>query len=187
MKLDTPKQSTKPCPECRTSMRVKLSINPQFEVERVHTCPSCHFRERKVVVAATKRYRAEHNIVTPPAAEPVRKRIFIISPYSDPDNVEVLLRVHATEQYFLSLIRQGHFPVSVIVSCHHLTVKYKVLNTFDFWSDYCLSEMATCDEVHLLKLEGWETSVGVISELNHADKLKKTILKVEQLKSHEYL
>ena len=68
MKLNEPKQSNKPCPECQTNMRVKYAANLKHEVERIYTCPFCHYRINKVNVAATKRYRAEHSItmeVTP--------------------------------------------------------------------------------------------------------------------------
>jgi hypothetical protein len=181
MKLDEPKQSNKPCPECQTNMRVKTTTNLQYEVVKVHTCPACHHRISKVNVAATIRYREEHGIkpedIVP--TEKKHKRIFIISPYTHDDPEIVSMRVVATERYFLKLIADGHFPVSVIVACHHLTERYKIPATYNFWSEYCTSEMSTCDEVHMLKLLGWESSVGVKSEREIAASLGQTVQPIE--------
>jgi hypothetical protein len=60
-------------------MRVVNFVNNEVEVVRQYTCPHCHYRDTKVNLAATKRYRKEHPDVKPtpiPIPKPVGGLLF---------------------------------------------------------------------------------------------------------------
>ena len=35
---------------------------------------------------------------------------------------------------------------------------------FEFWSDFCLTFLSKCSEMHVLKMDGWEISNGIDQE-----------------------
>jgi C4-type Zn-finger protein len=61
MKLNNPTTTPKCCPECNTNYRVKNTVNMNNEVVKVWTCNNCYFRETKVNLTATKRWRIEND------------------------------------------------------------------------------------------------------------------------------
>lgn len=107
------------------------------------------------------------------------KRIFISLPYGHPDNNVRLERAEIAEKYFIKLLKEGFCPVSPIVTGHPLVEKYKLEATFDFWDAYCIAELRTCDEIHILKIEGWTISFGVMKEIDVADALNILVRKID--------
>lgn len=39
---------------------------------------------------------------------------------------------------------------------------------FNFWQHISYEMLNVCNEMHVLMLDGWEESIGVIGEINHA-------------------
>lgn len=106
------------------------------------------------------------------------KRIFISVPYYSPDPNIIEERVKQTEEYFMFLLKAGFCPVAPIIVGHHLIKTYGIESKFEFWEDYCMSELKSCDEVHVLCLNDWCRSVGVKAEIEIAESLKIPVKKI---------
>jgi len=96
------------------------------------------------------------------------KRVFISLPFGNPDQGKVLMRFRNAELYFMKLLKEGICPVSPVVTGFPLCQKYGVSAQFEHWDEYCMEELKTCDEVHILMLDGWEHSEGLKKELELA-------------------
>jgi hypothetical protein len=103
------------------------------------------------------------------------KKMFVISPYSDPSASVVHERFEKTEAFVASLMNQGICAVSVVVFCHPLAIRQGLPTTYKFWKEMCIAMMKDCDTVCVFKLDGWETSTGVQDEIQIATKLSKSI------------
>lgn len=103
------------------------------------------------------------------------KKMFVISPYSHPDESIVAERFNHTELFIASLMNQGICGVSVVAFCHRMAITHSLPTTYTFWKDVCITMMKDCDIVCVFKLEGWEESEGVQDEIKHATELGKTI------------
>ena len=101
--------------------------------------------------------------------------IFVISPYSDPDQDVVNEHVWGAEEYLATLIKQGHVAFSVIVAFSDFCEKYQIDSNYDYWEKYCQQMIESTHVVHVLMLDGWEDSVGVQAEIAHARSLGKLI------------
>lgn len=107
------------------------------------------------------------------------KRIFISTPYTHMNAIIVQDRVDFISEYFIKLIAAGMCPLSPVVVGHPLVKKYNVNGMFTFWEDYCNSEIEHCDEVHVVMLDGWDTSIGVKKEIDFAENLGKMVIYID--------
>lgn len=73
-----------------------------------------------------------------------------------------------------------HTFVAPMVQDYQLLRHMPALNaTWQDWGKHCRLLIERCDAVWIMKYEGWDTSVGVEGELQHAQKFLKTINFVE--------
>lgn len=100
--------------------------------------------------------------------------IYLASPYSHPDANVREERFHAACQAAAHLMREGHLVFSPVAHTHSIA-QFGLPIAWAFWErhDRCLLEC--CDEVVVLKLEGWEDSVGVRSEVQIAKELGRSV------------
>lgn len=97
--------------------------------------------------------------------------VMVLSPYTDGDYGVVQRRVEQTQDYFMKLLELGMTPFSAIMQCHDVSNRKEIAGTFTQWGKYCLDMMSIADEIHVLMLDGWEESVGVRQEIEHAKSL----------------
>lgn len=107
------------------------------------------------------------------------KRVFISLPYSSTNHWTKEIRVAYAKKYFIKLLENGVCPVCPIVTGHQFT-ETGFNNTLEFWDDYCLSELSTCDEIHILMIPGWKESEGIGIEIGEAKKLKLKVVFLNQ-------
>lgn len=101
--------------------------------------------------------------------------VFIISPYRD-DNITVESgRAMDADLYVGELAQNGVVAYSTISAMHHLLGICDLPSDWEFWKTHCSKMIACAKEVHVLKLDGWETSEGVAGELDLAKILNKPI------------
>lgn len=106
--------------------------------------------------------------------------VFIISPYTDVDPDVTRIRVIDTEQYIVQLITVNKvIAYSAIIAFEHLLNDYAIPSDYVYWKTLCSTMMECAKEVHVLKLEGWEKSIGVQSEIDLAIKMNKPIKYIE--------
>src|SRR6478609_41390 len=94
--------------------------------------------------------------------------IFISSPYSDKDFKVVQKRFQQVSKFAAKLVSNRNTAFSPITYGHLLCEFEDMPGDFDFWKDFCLKFLALSDVVYVLKLEGWETSTGVLGEIEFA-------------------
>ena len=97
--------------------------------------------------------------------------IYLASPYSSPDKNLVQYRVEKTMQCTAALIRQKKFVWSPIVHCHEMATKFGLPTDAHFWMEYNFDFIRRSEEVYVLRLEGWDKSVGIKAELEVAHAL----------------
>lgn len=92
--------------------------------------------------------------------------IYIASPYSHPDPRVRHDRYLQASYYMVQLLSQRHFPYSPIVANHHLAAEFNLKHTAVDWMAYNFAMLSSAKELHVLALEGWSESLGVVAEIN---------------------
>jgi nucleoside 2-deoxyribosyltransferase len=101
--------------------------------------------------------------------------IYLASPYSHPDPDVREQRYRAACRAAAELIQAGHIVFSPVIHSHPLT-EFGLPTGWEFWQRLDLALLERCDELVVLKLEGWEESVGVQAEIRTALELRKPVL-----------
>lgn len=99
----------------------------------------------------------------------VRQRplLYLAAPYSDPDPRVRQRRFEAVCQHAAALIRSGALLFSPLSHSHPIAT-YGVPVDWSYWEDFDSRLLATCDELAVLRLDGWRESVGVQAEIDLA-------------------
>lgn len=90
---------------------------------------------------------------------------YICSPYSDPDPHVRWLRYEAACRVTAKLISEGRLVFSPIAHSHPVAIAGGMGKGFDVWREWCLEMLHRCDDVLVLKLDGWLQSIGVNHEI----------------------
>jgi hypothetical protein len=104
--------------------------------------------------------------------------IYLCSPYThaDPDVREQ--RFEAACRAAAMLIRQGNTVFSPVAHSHPIC-RFGLPGDWDFRGRHDLEHLAVCDEVVVLKLDGWRQSRGVQAEVARARAWGKPISFIE--------
>jgi hypothetical protein len=93
---------------------------------------------------------------------------YLGSPYSSTDpvirNNRYLEACHVTA----AMLKQNLIVFSPIVHCHMLAEMYDLPTDFTFWEHYCLGMLRQASEIVVLRLDGWEQSIGLRQEVSYA-------------------
>ena len=100
--------------------------------------------------------------------------IYLASPYTHPDPAVVEQRFEAVCRMAADLIRQGKTVFSPIAHSHSIC-RYGLPGDWQFWKQHDREYLSACDEVVVLKLEGWQESHGVQAEIALARALGKPV------------
>lgn len=103
-----------------------------------------------------------------------QRMIYLASPYSSLDPEVRQQRFHEACRATAALLRQGQSVYSPIAYTHPLA-EHGLPSDWSFWEKYDREYLAQCDEVVVLTLDGWETSVGVQEEIRIARELDKPV------------
>lgn len=69
------------------------------------------------------------------------------------------------------LMKKEKVVYSPIVATHPIAVKHKLPMGSEYWMKFDRVIIAKCDELYVLKLDGWEESLGVQEEIQIARKM----------------
>lgn len=105
--------------------------------------------------------------------------IFVSTPYYHPDSVVVQDRVRILSHYCGKLLKEGKWNVSPITHGTTITKHIVLPMDFEFWQHISFEMINVCKEMHVLMMEGWKQSIGVIGEISHAKKKKIPIKYIE--------
>jgi hypothetical protein len=77
------------------------------------------------------------------------------------------------------LINQGHIVLSPVSHTHPIAVECDLPKDWKFWKRQDESFIGWCDELHIVKLNGYEKSKGVNAEIKIAKRIGKPIKYIE--------
>lgn len=93
---------------------------------------------------------------------------YLASPYSHPDAAVRHDRFTYAQNAVVHLLSKREWTYSPIVHCHTLAVAHNLPMDADAWWDYNRAMLAASSGLIVLKIDGWDTSVGVAQELSYA-------------------
>ena len=94
--------------------------------------------------------------------------IYLSSPYSHPEALVRAARFRLACEAVAKMLRAGEHVISPIVHCHPVAIAHDLPTDFAFWQAYNRDTLKRCDRMVVLKLAGWEESVGVAGEIEMA-------------------
>lgn len=102
--------------------------------------------------------------------------IYLASPYSDPDPTIRHARYEAVRAFTCELLAQRKVVFSPIVYCHGIAAEIGLPSNAAHWKNFNMQFLRKADTVYVLKLDGWEQSVGVKMEIDTANHLNIPVL-----------
>jgi hypothetical protein len=109
----------------------------------------------------------------------MNKLIYIASPYNHTDDDVRWVNWRKVSRYSAKLIASGEVVISPIAYGHPLLDFAEMPYDWPFWSNFCLTFLDRCDEMHVLKMEGWDKSRGVAEEIEFAKEVGIPIKYIE--------
>jgi hypothetical protein len=97
--------------------------------------------------------------------------LYLASPYSSPDPAVRQARYEANRTMVAHLACKGYIVYSPIVHFHPVAVAHQLPTEFAFWQAQNRGMIDHADSLYVLQLEGWNSSIGVASELQYAAEL----------------
>ena len=110
------------------------------------------------------------------------KLIYLAAPYTDPDASVSALRAEQASYAAAMLMSRYGFAVFSPITHGHAVVDHLPLEkaiSHDFWMEQCVPVLSRCDELHILRLPGWDRSRGVKYEWDFAIRTNKPIRTVD--------
>lgn len=97
--------------------------------------------------------------------------IYLAGPYSHHDHHVRCYRFRALTTFAAELLNAGVNVYSPITHSHPMTEFVALPHTWDFWQKVDREYIEKCNLLLVLKLDGWEQSIGVQAEIEIAGKL----------------
>lgn len=91
--------------------------------------------------------------------------IYLASPYSHASPTVRQERYEAARDYTAQCIHEGQRIFSPIVYAHELAIFHNLPFTADYWEQFNREMILAAGKVRVLKLSGWDLSLGVRSEI----------------------
>lgn len=109
---------------------------------------------------------------------PKPTKIYLATAYSHPDKKVRLARFEAVNRKAAELMVRGYVVFSPISHSHPVAnyIPQEHVCSWEFWKtqDFPLIEWA--DELWVMDIPGWQESVGVTAEIEHAQKLRMPVV-----------
>ena len=104
--------------------------------------------------------------------------VYLAAPYSDPNPEVVEHRLTMFNYVDSKLMRQGYFTMSPLLK--HYTIKTGELpSDWEYWQHYSYAMLDQSESIVVIKLAGWDTSVGVLAEIAYAKSIHCPIYYVD--------
>lgn len=98
--------------------------------------------------------------------------VYLAAPYSHPDKRVQQARFEQINEAAARLMADGLLIFSPISHTHPIALAGNLPTDFAYWERYDRAILACCSRMIVLKLQGWEQSLGVKAELAIADELE---------------
>jgi hypothetical protein len=100
-------------------------------------------------------------------------KIYLGSPYTHSNPCVMDERYLAICLKTSQLAKEGYYVYSPIAHWHPIAKLYGLPRDWEFWKKLDSISISLMDEVWILKLEGWSTSIGLGNEIALAKELNK--------------
>lgn len=97
--------------------------------------------------------------------------IYVASPYTHPDQAIEAIRFAQVSRHTYKLLLAGHVAFSPIVYGHHFRSTYKYAGDSDTWLAFNMKMLEASNQLQVLRLPGWNISIGVAREMVKAREL----------------
>lgn len=105
--------------------------------------------------------------------------IYLASPYTDSSAITMQMRYSDALYATAKFLAEGHHIYSPIVHFHAIACLHNLPRDADFWWDINSTMIRKADALWVLKLTGWQNSIGVMKEIVFATDLGLPIRYVE--------
>ena len=103
-------------------------------------------------------------------------KIYLACPYTHKDPNVVDMRFEVVTKKAGRLLLEGHIVYSPITHCHPIAMAVKLPTDFNFWKKLNFEFIDWSEEVRVLCIDGWRTSVGVAAEIEYANSQGKPVI-----------
>lgn len=93
--------------------------------------------------------------------------IYLAGPYAHEDVKIMEERFNKLTRYAGELMKLGVLVYSPITHNHPIATRIELPRTWDYWRDFDLAVLSRCSQLIVLKLPGWNKSVGVNAEMEY--------------------
>lgn len=101
--------------------------------------------------------------------------IYLASPYTHHSKTTMQERYSQVLEAAATLTKSGLFIYSPIVHFHEMAVVHEMPRDYKFWERNNLHMLTLASSLWVLKLSGWDLSVGVAAECEYAARVRKPI------------
>lgn len=109
--------------------------------------------------------------------------IYLATPYSHPDPEVMKQRFHSVNKVAAKLMKEGLHIFSPISHSHPIAIENDLPTNWEYWESYDRAFLKASRKLIVLKLDGWENSVGVTAEIKIAKELG---IEIEYIENTEY-
>lgn len=106
--------------------------------------------------------------------------IYLASPYSHPEAEIRQSRYEQVERLAAQYLMKGLTAFSPIVYGHNMAVAYDMGLAANDWWRFNAAILRRCEEVHVVQINGWETSIGIQQEIEFANTLHLPLTYVDK-------
>jgi len=100
-----------------------------------------------------------------------QKLVYLATPYSHPNKQVQAARFRAVNRTAAHLMLHGEHVFSPISHCHPIAAAGGLPGDWEFWEAYDRAILASCRKLLVLRLSGWDASVGVQAEMRIAQEM----------------
>lgn len=108
--------------------------------------------------------------------------IYLAQPYSDPSLEVMNDRFEAALAAVAHLVRKHQVVYSPVVHFHSVAAYHDLPRSFEFWETINRHMMRRADEFYVLRLPGWQQSIGLTAELAYAKLLGLSEIGMEDVR-----
>lgn len=99
----------------------------------------------------------------------VKPLIYLASSYSHRDPAVMQDRYELDCQAAADMVAEGQIAISPIAYGHTLLGYREMSGDWEFWQSFCISLLAKCDRMVVLKMDGWRESRDTQAEIRYAE------------------
>lgn len=96
--------------------------------------------------------------------------IYVSCAFGQDDQSVRELRIDLVSRFCAQKMREGVIVFCPLIHNYHI-LKYGLPVGWDYWEKFNKELLQRCDRIYVLKLEGWEKSIGIQAEITIARSL----------------